>query len=145
MLPPELAEASVCYLETTGRTSGRPRVIEIWFAATERTLYLLAGDRERAHWVRNLAAEPRARVRIAGVSFDVTAEFIEGSPEAEVARRLLATRYQGWHDGAPLSRWARTSLPVALRLDAEALDRASRAEATGGSSHGRADDEVAAS
>ena len=32
-LDTELATRSVCYLVTIGRTSGRPRRIEMWFAA----------------------------------------------------------------------------------------------------------------
>ena len=31
-----------------------------------------------------------------------------------VARRLLAAKYQGWTDGAPLSAWAAGSLPVEI-------------------------------
>ena len=33
-----------CYLTTTGRVSGRPHTIEIWFALQDRTLYLFAAD-----------------------------------------------------------------------------------------------------
>ena len=116
MLPPTLRAASVCYLETTGRTTGRRRVIEIWFAAEGETLYLLAGGRDGARWVRNLRADPRARVRIGGRTYRATAVFVEGTDEEPAARRSVAAKYQGWADGAPLSRWARDSLPVALRL-----------------------------
>ena len=116
-LPPGLAAASVCYLETTGRSTGKPRVVEIWFAVEGTTIYLLSGGRERAHWVRNLQADPRARLRVQGRTYPVAAAFVEGTSEDPTARRVLAAKYQGWQDGAPLSRWARESLPVALRLD----------------------------
>jgi deazaflavin-dependent oxidoreductase (nitroreductase family) len=115
-LAPDLAGRSVCYLETTGRVSGRPRVIEIWFAAAGDAIYLLSGGRDRAHWVRNLRNEPRVRVRVGGRSFRGLAEVVEGTDEDASARRLLAAKYQGWTDGAPLSRWARESLPVRIRL-----------------------------
>jgi deazaflavin-dependent oxidoreductase (nitroreductase family) len=116
VLPPELAARPVCYLETTGRVTGRQRVIEIWFAASDDTIYLLAGGRDRAHWVRNVRREPQVRVRIAGRSYRGLAEVVEGSDEDGLARRLLATKYQGWSEGAPLSTWARESLPVRIRL-----------------------------
>jgi hypothetical protein len=32
-----------CYLTTTGRRTGRPHRIEIWFGQRDRTFYLLAG------------------------------------------------------------------------------------------------------
>ncbi len=36
------------YLTTIGRRTGRPHRIEIWFAAQEGRMYLLAGGRERS-------------------------------------------------------------------------------------------------
>ena len=110
----ERAADSVCDLQTTGRTSGRPRTLEIWFAVHGGRMYLLAGDRHRAHWVRNLMADPRVRVRIGGQTLDGTARVVEGQPSEPVARRLLAAKYQGWHDGSPLSAWAAGSLPVEI-------------------------------
>jgi deazaflavin-dependent oxidoreductase (nitroreductase family) len=102
----------VCHLQTVGRTSGRPRTIEIWFATDGTRIYLLAGGRDRAHWVRNLRVEPRVRVRIGGRTIDGRARVVEGEPTEMVARRMLAAKYQGWTDGKPLSSWAAGSLPV---------------------------------
>ena len=108
---------AVCHLQTTGRTSGRPRTIEIWFATDGTRIFLLAGGRDRAHWVRNLRVEPRVRVRIGGRTFGGHARVISGEPGETVARRLLAAKYQGWTDGAPLSAWAAGSLPVEIVPD----------------------------
>jgi len=41
---------------------------------------------------------------------------IEGGEEDPLARRLLATKYQGWVEGSELSDWAEGSLPVAIDL-----------------------------
>jgi hypothetical protein len=46
----QLAAEDFCYLTTRGRVSGRPHTIEIWFAQSERTLYMLAGGREGSDW-----------------------------------------------------------------------------------------------
>lgn len=108
---------SVCHLQTIGRTTGRPRTIEIWFATDGKRIYLLAGGRDRAHWVRNLRAEPRVRVRIGGRTLAGLAREIEGGEREPVARRLLAAKYQRWREGEPLSRWAARSLPVEISLD----------------------------
>src|SRR6185312_13518616 len=40
---PDAADLDYCYITTTGRRSGKPHTIEIWFALDGRTLYLLAG------------------------------------------------------------------------------------------------------
>lgn len=111
------ADDSVCHLQTTGRATGRPRTIEIWFATDGKRLYLLAGGRDRAHWVRNLRAEPRVRVRIGGRTLGGVARVIEGEEREPLARRLLAAKYQGWAEGRPLGRWAAGSLPVEISLE----------------------------
>lgn len=107
----------VCHLQTTGRTSGRPRTIEIWFATDGERIYMLAGGRHRAHWVRNLVADPHVRVRIGGVALEGTARVIEGEEREPLARRLLAAKYQGWSEGRPMSSWAAGSLPVEISFD----------------------------
>jgi deazaflavin-dependent oxidoreductase (nitroreductase family) len=113
-----LARRPVCELETTGRRTGHPRRIEIWFAADPGLdrIYLLSGGREDAHWVRNIRADRRVRVRLGDRWFAGTAAEIEGGPDDGLARRLLAAKYQGWVSGASLSTWARDSLPVAIDL-----------------------------
>ena len=118
-LPPELAELDVVDLETVGRVSGRPRVVEIWFAAAGERLYLLSGGRDNAHWVRNVQADPAVRLHFGEQTFDGQAAVIEGDPDEDIARRALATKYQGWREGRRLSEWARTSLPVAIDLVAD--------------------------
>jgi len=47
------------YLTTTGRTSGVPREIEIWFVTAEGKLYVFAEHGLRAQWVKNILREPR--------------------------------------------------------------------------------------
>ena len=121
MIPPDLfathAGDAVCHLQTIGRTTGRPRTIEIWFATDGTRIYLLAGGRDRAHWVRNLRIEPRVRVRVGGHTIDGHARVIEGEPHEMMARQLVAAKYQRWTDGAPLSAWAAGSLPVEIVPD----------------------------
>lgn len=116
-----LEREQYCYLETRGRKSERPHEIEIWFAADGHTLYMLAGGRDRADWVRNLREFPQVRLRVGRVTYDGTAETIEGSEEDPVVRRMLEAKYQGWSEVQPMSRWAQESLPVAVRLSELAL------------------------
>ena len=106
----------VCHLQTTGRTTGRPRTIEIWFAVSGTRVYLLAGGRDGAHWVRNLRAHPAVRLRIGGRTLDGVARTVEGEAADPLARRLLAAKYQRWREGEPLSSWAAGSLPVEIEL-----------------------------
>ncbi len=121
MTPTELLERhgadNVCHLATIGRTSGRRRVIEIWFATDGRVVYFLAGGGRRAHWVRNILAHDRVQLRIGGTTVGGRGRVVVDSDEDLRARQLVAGKYQRWAPGAALSGWAATSLPVAVELD----------------------------
>ena len=112
-----------CYLTTTGRVSGRPHTIEIWFALQDRTLYLLSGGGDRSDWVRNLLRHPEVTVRLGrrdAAGLPGRARLVEpGSDEDELARRLVAGKYQPGY-GDDLSGWRRSALPVAVDLAAPA-------------------------
>jgi deazaflavin-dependent oxidoreductase (nitroreductase family) len=110
---------SYCYLTTTGRRTGRPHTIEIWFgtpADRPGRIYLMSGGGDRSDWVRNLRVEPRVTVRVGEVTWDANAAVVEDPDEDGRARALLATKYQGWREGQPMSSWARTALPIAIDL-----------------------------
>ena len=116
----DLAAAPFCYLTTTGRVSGRPHTIEIWFALDGRTLYLLSGGDDRSDWVRNLQASPEVTVRVgrrdAPARTGRARVVAPGSEEDERARRLVTDKYQPGY-GGDLSGWRRSSLPVAVELE----------------------------
>jgi deazaflavin-dependent oxidoreductase (nitroreductase family) len=108
-----------CYLTTTGRVSGGPHTIEIWFALQDRTLYLLSGGGDRSDWVRNLRRDPAVTVRLGrrdAAELPGRARVVEaGTDEDELARRLVAGKYQPSY-GGDLSGWRRSALPVAIDL-----------------------------
>lgn len=109
-----LVDESFCYLTTTGRVTGRPHEIEIWFALEDQTLYMLSGGRDRSDWVKNLRETPEVTVRIANETFDGHARLIEGGEEDELSRRLLVEKYEESHGS--LANWRRSALPVAVDL-----------------------------
>jgi deazaflavin-dependent oxidoreductase (nitroreductase family) len=108
-----LASEEYCYLTTTGRVSGRPHEIEIWFGLQDSTLYLLSGS-HRSDWVKNLLQNPAVSLRIAKHTFAGTARLVKDKDEDSRARYLLAEKYQEWEEGKTLSAWAQTALPVAI-------------------------------
>ena len=110
-----LKDQDYCYLTTTGRVSGRPHEIEIWFGANESTLYLLSGS-GKSDWVKNLLKDSSVTVRIGKHTFSGTARVVKDQEEELRARYLVAEKYQEWEDGRTLSDWARTALPVAIDL-----------------------------
>ena len=120
--PPEVAALPVAYLTTTGRRSGQSRRIEIWFGmdARGRVFFLSSGGR-RSHWVRNLEAEPAVIVELGATAYAGWATVLDARPEHasddDLARRLLAAKYQGWSEGVAMSDWARHSLAVVVDVE----------------------------
>jgi len=111
-----LTKEEYCYLTTTGRVSGHPHEIEIWFGAQNNTLYLLSGS-ERSDWLKNLLKTPSVTVRIGKQTFTGTARLLKEKEEDMLARTLIAEKYQEWDDKKTPSQWALTALPVAIDLN----------------------------
>jgi len=65
-----LIPAGTLLLTTRGRVSGRDRTVALSFEhdPDEDVYYVVAGWGSRAHWYRNLEAEPRVRLYAAGRS-----------------------------------------------------------------------------
>ena len=94
-------DAEFLYLTTTGRRSGEPREIEIWFTEHEGRYYLIAERGEKAQWVQNLRADPRVRARIGGSAFPGHARVVDLAQD-EALRRTIRQRSEtkyGWGDG----------------------------------------------
>lgn len=103
-----------CYLTTQGRRTGRPHTVEIWFVAVGASVYLMAGGRDRADWVRNLVADPGVTLRFGSESWAARARVVEeGTKEDEDARRLLLDKYATPGTG-DLDSWGRSALVVAI-------------------------------
>jgi deazaflavin-dependent oxidoreductase (nitroreductase family) len=122
-----LRDEPFCYLTTTGRVTGKPHRIEIWFAVDRTdptdpaardgsTIYLMAGGRERSDWVANLQRDPACRVEIGAAVFTGRARVVEGTDVERVARDLVYEKYRRDDD---LESWRESALPVAIELTRE--------------------------
>jgi deazaflavin-dependent oxidoreductase (nitroreductase family) len=117
----ERAEIECCYLTTTGRRSGRPHEIEIWFGVVESTLYLISGNGPTADWFLNLTADPSVTVRI---GHEVRAGKASAVTDPEERRRVgdvMGAKYV-W-DGDPAigltyPAWCYEVPAVAVEFDA---------------------------
>ena len=123
VLWPQNGAAEPClYLTTLGRRSGRPHRIEIWFAVRDGRAYMLSGGRDRSDWVRNMMANPRVTVELAGETHAAIARVLEpNTAEDQLARELLVAKYA--HAEEDLDEWGRSSLPVVLAFFTSANDQ----------------------
>lgn len=113
------------YLTTTGRVSGRPHEIEIWYHRQHDTLHLMAGAGRRSDWVANLAADPSCSVRLQGVTMAASGRVLDGPTDADEADRARWSVYEKYEPRNPgLDTWRDSALPVAIDLAVAPGDQA---------------------
>lgn len=112
-IDPTIDKHDYCYVRTTGRLTGKPHEIEIWFALRGDTIYILAGNHD-SDWVKNVRKQPSVPVRIGRRTYAGTARVVTTKREDALARRLLLAKYSPTN--ADLDDWGRTALPVAIDL-----------------------------
>ncbi|HKX17370.1 MAG TPA: nitroreductase family deazaflavin-dependent oxidoreductase [bacterium] len=100
----EVRDLPYLYVTTTGRKSGRPHEVEIWFIVHNGAFYIFAEWFHRADWVRNIAQNPSVRGRVGERAFDATAQALDQARDAaewNAAQDLARAKY-GWGDGLPV-------------------------------------------
>lgn len=94
------------YLTTTGRKTGLPRRIEIWFVEHDGRLYVVSERGREAHWVENLARDHRVRLSVGTraepgsvrAEIDASARIVDDEPRIAAVRALMDAKYE-WSDG----------------------------------------------
>ena len=81
-----------CRLTVTGRRSGKPRSVTIWFVLDGSTLYLTGGA-EVPQWCRNLRAHPAVEIEIGGTKLRGVARVVEDPSEADAVRDRFVKKY----------------------------------------------------
>jgi deazaflavin-dependent oxidoreductase (nitroreductase family) len=64
-----------------GRASGKPRTVELWFVAHQGKIYMVSGNPQQTHWVRNIQKNPAVRVRIENAVFDGFARVLSSTEQ----------------------------------------------------------------
>jgi deazaflavin-dependent oxidoreductase (nitroreductase family) len=92
------------YVTTTGRKTGLPREIEIWFVEGEGCIYILAEHGLKAKWVQNIIGNPNVRVRLRNRHYVGTARVLDAMKDAEayVKAQDAAREKYGWGEGLPV-------------------------------------------
>jgi deazaflavin-dependent oxidoreductase (nitroreductase family) len=95
MSAPDLARLARhwnCTLTVTGRRSGQPRSVTIWFAPGRDCIYLTGGP-EGPQWYRNARANPDVALQIGATRLRGRARVVDDAAEAAAIRRRFTDRY----------------------------------------------------
>ena len=84
-----------CDVTTTGRRTGKPHRIEIWFGVIDDTMYLISGNGDGADWYRNALADPDVTVDLGGHTFSARARAVSSPDERRRVGDLMGAKY-GW-------------------------------------------------
>ena len=93
------------YLTTTGRKTGKPHTVELWFATSGNRVYLSHEGKE-TDWMKNIRKNSSVNIRIGKVQLTGTAsETNEGSESREAGKKALYEKYYGPATKAVLDDW----------------------------------------
>ena len=108
-----LAARQTIDITTTGRRSGQPKRIEIWWFRVDGR-FVITGTPGPRDWVANLRADPRLIVHVDGRDIPAIAGFVED----QAFRRVVFTRPQtSWYSSQDeLDRLVATAPMVELQL-----------------------------
>ena len=95
------ADVECCDVVTTGRRTGNPHEIEIWFGVDADTMYLISGNGSGADWYRNSLANPRVVVELAGETHRGIARDVTDPDERRRVGDLMGDKYR-WDGDASI-------------------------------------------
>jgi deazaflavin-dependent oxidoreductase (nitroreductase family) len=78
------------YLTTTGRKTGKPHKIEIWFVARDGKYYLVSERGGRSHWVQNLESDQKISFSVGKDAYRGRGRAIDRKKEPELAAKVAA-------------------------------------------------------
>jgi deazaflavin-dependent oxidoreductase (nitroreductase family) len=96
MTLPELAGEKYFYLTTTGRVTGEPRTVELWFVVYGDKLYAVSGMGTNANWVRNVIRQPEVTIRVRNIRMEARARVLERTeqPLWDAVSRSACEKYR---------------------------------------------------
>ena len=91
-------------LTTSGRSSGQPRTVTIWFVHDGGRIYLQAGKEGRTDWYRNLRKHPEVTLDFGTLAVRGRASAVDDAKEVDRVHGLFRTKYltarvSGWLGG----------------------------------------------
>ena len=124
MTPEELAafaDDACIDITCTGRRSGRPHTVEIWFGIAGPSLYLISGNGPGADWYRNMLATPSVSVRFAdGTVQEGQARDVTDVDERRRVGDLMGAKYH-WDGDASIGltrhAWCYEVPVIAIEFD----------------------------
>lgn len=89
----DLATQQTIHITTTGRRTGQPRRIEIWWFDVDGR-FIITGTPGRRDWLANLAADPRLTIHAGGRDIAASASIVT---DPKFRRHVLTRPQTSWY------------------------------------------------
>lgn len=112
----EVGSAKFIHLTSTGRKTGKPHTVELWFVVNDGRVYL-SHEGEETDWMRNIKKNPKIIFEIGEKDFTGTARYLnDPENEAWTAKVALYEKYYGKASKEAIEDWF--SLSKLILIDA---------------------------
>lgn len=113
-----LANEKYLYLTTTGRRTGRPHTVELWFAVDRGTLYL-SHEGTYTDWMKNILRNPRVAFTIRDFKGSGLARLVGQGDAFERGKSVLYRKYYGDAGQAVIDDWFSESTVIEITVAAD--------------------------
>ena len=116
----EHADLECCDIVTTGRRTGKPHEIEIWFGVVDGAMYLISGNGPTADWYLNMLVNPEVAVKLSGGERIGRARDVADMEERRRCGDLMGAKYVWEGDpeiGLTYEAWCYDVPAIAIDFD----------------------------
>ena len=99
-----VADEKFIYLTTTGRKTGKPHTVELWFAVAEKKVYL-SHEGAYTDWMKNILKDNHVKFKIGKTPFKGTARIAKSGEAFELGKHALYLKYYGNADEDTINDW----------------------------------------
>jgi deazaflavin-dependent oxidoreductase (nitroreductase family) len=111
----KVADKNYIHLTTTGRKSGEPRTVKLWFAISEGKIYL-SHEGKYADWMRNILKDNRVGFKIENIPFKGKARIVEDQGTFDVGKHALYLKYYGKASDDAVNDWFSESTVIEISV-----------------------------
>jgi deazaflavin-dependent oxidoreductase (nitroreductase family) len=112
-----VADEKYIYLTTTGRRTGRPHTVELWFAVAQGKLYL-SHEGKYTDWMKNILNNNCVTFTIKSFNWEGTARIVGGGDAFEIGKSALYRKYYGEARKDVIDDWFSESTVLEIMFDA---------------------------
>ena len=100
----QVAHQQHIYLTTTGRRTGNPHTVELWFATKDDSIYL-SHEGKYTDWMKNFGKNDKVEFKIGNLHFMGRARIIHDKEKFDVGKHALYRKYYGLASEAVIDDW----------------------------------------